>query len=47
MISPRSPYAFRYQDWLEGPEYEGKCAEDIRDHTITSFDEVIQRLEAV
>lgn len=26
-----------YQDWLVGPEYEGKSAEDVAKHTVTDF----------
>mmetsp|Transcript_11906 Transcript_11906/g.31466 ORF Transcript_11906/g.31466 Transcript_11906/m.31466 type:complete len:315 (-) Transcript_11906:134-1078(-) len=35
----------QYQDWLVGPEYPGKCGEDIGRHTATSFAEIRRQLE--
>jgi len=35
-----------YQDWLQGPDYEGKSEEDIIANTVFTLDEVRAKLEA-
>lgn len=40
------PNVRQYQDWLKQPEYPGKSEEDMRANTVSSLDEVRQRLEA-
>lgn len=40
-----NPRATIYQDWLEGPNYQGKCEEDILSHTVKDFNEIRLLLE--
>ena len=39
-----NPRVINYQDWIEAPDYSGKDAEDIKRHTVTSFDDVKELL---
>ena len=41
----RNPNIKQYQDWIVGPEYEGKSEQDILSNTVCSLDEVRERLE--
>ena len=41
----RDPNIRQYQDWIVGPDYEGKSEEEILANTVSSLDEVRQRLE--
>ena len=42
----RDPNIRQYQDWIVGPDYDGKSEEEILANTVSSLDEVRQRLEA-
>ncbi|KAJ1459201.1 HAD-like domain-containing protein [Pelagophyceae sp. CCMP2097] len=36
-----NPRVTKYQDWLQGPEYDGKCDVDIESSTIKSLDDIL------
>ena len=40
-----NPNIRQYQDWIVGPEYEGKSEQEILSNTVSSLHEVRQRLE--
>ena len=41
-----NPLVSVYQDWLQAPDYPGKCEQDIREGTITSLTSLIHLLES-
>lgn len=43
----RNPNIKQYQDWIVGPEYEGKSEQDILSNTVRSLGDVRERLEIV
>mmetsp|Transcript_18208 Transcript_18208/g.42472 ORF Transcript_18208/g.42472 Transcript_18208/m.42472 type:complete len:298 (+) Transcript_18208:52-945(+) len=39
-----NPQVTKYQDWVEGPDYDGKSPEEVQSNTITGLDEVAELL---
>lgn len=40
-----TPKVNKYQDWLDSYDYPGKSPQDIQNHTVNNFHEVVQMLE--